>query len=167
MRMLMVGGVFDLEGGRKSGYFEKLAKGLKERIDSANFHAHSRDVVESVNGGSYALLDAVMGQVGGFDHLFWGADVPNELPKLLPQIMAKYPDLVLIQTKNNREGKYTTEQLVGRMADSSAKYLVEFTQMGDQIGAQVINAKGNALNVRTAQIHDIVLVLEVLKGVSK
>lgn len=126
MNVLMVGGVFNNEGGRASGYFNKLTQAINEWIPR-----HSRDIdvaITVINGGTYESLKMSIDQVPGVTHLLWFADVPNDLPKLVPGLREKNPDMVLFISKNNRLGKYTRDDLHGRMVAADAQYLVEFTE---------------------------------------
>ena len=116
---LLVGGTFDETGGRPSGYIRKFA---------AAFSANTSPATQVINGGTYADLVALLDQVTNVTHLFWFADIPNELPKILPGLKARFPALTLIQSKNNRAPReYTREQLIKRMRASGSQYLLEFT----------------------------------------
>jgi len=117
--MLLVGGTFDTNGGRPSGYFGKLAHSLQAAVPEAT--------TSILNGGSFAALEFAIDRVVGVTHLLWFADVPNDLPKLLPILKSKYPGLVLVSSKNNRKGLYTREALQERMRRSRSEFLVEFT----------------------------------------
>lgn len=117
-RLLLVGGVFDTEGGRPSGYFGKLAEALMAALPGVP--------AEVLNGGSYAKLADTVHAAQGVTHLLWFADVPNELPKLLPAFKERYPQLVLVASKNNRSGRYDRPALFARMAAAGSSLLVEF-----------------------------------------
>lgn len=119
MHLGLVGGAFSLDGpGRASGYFRKFGEALRAALPGARMTV--------LNGGSYAEL-AQLERFDELTHLFWFADVPNELPKLLPAIKRRLPRLLLIQSKNNRSGKYTRAELFARMHASRSELLVEFT----------------------------------------
>jgi hypothetical protein len=132
---LLVGGAFDETGGRPSGYFRKFA---------AAFSANTSRTTQVINGGSYADLVALLDRATNVTHLFWFADIPNELPKILPELRARFPALTLVQSKNNRPPReYTREQLIERMRASGSQYLLEFTlgEMGNVL-ATLLSAEG-------------------------
>ena len=111
--------MFDENGGRPSGYFRKFS----QAIQSASLAP-----VEVVNGGRYADLADLVQNTTDVSHLFWFADVPNEFPKLLPGLKQRFPELTLIQSKNNRAPRqYTRAQLLERMQASASAFLLEFT----------------------------------------
>lgn len=120
MKILMVGGTFNNDGGRASGYFAKLAAGIVEHVGIG---------ATIINGGTYQSLVETVDQTPDVTHLFWFADVPNDLPKLLPGLRERNPDMMLFTSKNNRLGKYTREQLIQRLIDAQGQYLIEFTNL--------------------------------------
>lgn len=135
---VLVGGVFDEEGGRTSGYFRKFAEHLQSLLGASHCRV--------VNGGTYAGLCEELNRVSEVSHLFWFADVPNTLPKLIPQLKLRYPGLVLISSKNNRRQAYTREQLFARMVASQSHYLLEFTESpSGQLQGTILSSNGTAL----------------------
>lgn len=136
--VLLVGGAFDEAGGRPSGYFRKFA---------AAFCANTSSPTQVINGGTYADLVTHLDQVKTVTHLFWFADIPNELPKILPGLKAQFPGLTLIQSKNNRAPReYTRAQLIERMRASGSQFLLEFT-LGKtaNVLATLLSVEGAAL----------------------
>lgn len=135
MELVMVGGTWDSEGGRPSGYFHKLS-GAINNIVRVPGQVH--------NGGDWEVLRDTLRDIATMTHVLWFVDIPNSFPKLLPGIIDSNPSLVLVQSKNNRKDLYTREQLVGRMADSGAQFLVEFTGT-DVLLASIIHKDGTVL----------------------
>lgn len=117
MQTLLVGGVFDPNGGRPSGYITKLGNALQQHLPE----------MRVINGGTYEDLKVIAANLQDGQNLLWFADVSNALPKLLADIMQLYPRTVLVQSKNNRLGKYYRTELWDRMHKSGAELLVEFT----------------------------------------
>lgn len=94
MKILLVGGRFDDEGGRPSGYIDKL-------YDA--FEALSVETVQCFNGGAYAALSAVIQGVAplNYDAVIWFADVPNGMEKLAHKIKQTDPKCILVTSKRN------------------------------------------------------------------
>jgi hypothetical protein len=133
IRFLIVGGTFNADGGRASGYINKLTAALREELPFAK--------VSLVNGGTYEALAAEIEAVGAVTHLAWFADVPNEYPKLLPVLKRRYPAMVLVASKNNRKGLYNRDALYARMHAARNELLVEFADGPDgRLVASVLTA---------------------------
>lgn len=118
MQTLLVAGTFNTDGGRPSGYIAKLAATLQQYLPNLRI----------INGGTHTDLRSITMQLADVQNLLWFADVPNEWAKLLPSIVRSYPKIVLVQSKNNRQGKYSVDDLYRRMHQSGAELLVEFTE---------------------------------------
>lgn len=150
--VVFVGGTFDTAGGRPSGYFGKLASAVSARMPD------SRATI--LNGGSFTALEAAVDTLQDATHLFWFADVPNELPKLLPALMVKYPGLVLIGSKNNRKKLYDRAALYGRMRASRSELLVEFGDGPDgRLVASVLRAGAIVVLESSPDIEEVARVL--------
>ena len=148
LRLLLVGGTFNHEGGRSSGYVAKLGDALALQLPSAQ--------VSVINGGLYADLAAHLDKVQGVTHLAWFADVPNELPKLLPALKRRYPALVLIASKNNRKGLYDRAALYGRMQAARSELLVEFANGVDgKLVASVLTAQATVALESSSDIEQV------------
>lgn len=106
MSILIVAGKFDMDGGRPSGYIEKLAK-----------HVPKADLI---NGGHYDELPAIVLGARPFKSVWWFADVPNDLPKVVKNLKDAIPHSVLVISKNNMDQKYQYIDLVGRMFQARA-----------------------------------------------
>jgi hypothetical protein len=146
--LLLVGGTFNEASGRPSGYFRKFAQAVREETVLP---------VEVINGGNYHDLLAQVASVQSVTHLFWFADIPNELPKILPGLKNRFPHLTLIQSKNNRAPReYTRLQLVERMRASDAAFLLEFTSsQNNEVLASLLTSNGEALFERIADIREV------------
>lgn len=142
--LLMVGGVFDDLGGRPSGYVRKLFSGIQ---------AHWSGGSEIINGGNFGDLEAGVNQAAGVPILLWMADVPNDKPKLIPRLREANPSLALAISKNNRAGKYSSQQLAERMAAAGAALMIEFVDGGEGMVAAILRgASGEAMSGPTCDI---------------
>ena len=147
--IILVGGVFDNEGGRKSGYIEKLAKEMAEH-----------DIrVATINGGGHDILQAALISFSKVTHILWFADIPNDLPKILPGLQHKFPDAVLVQSKNNRLNNYSRDDLFARMRSSGSELLVEFTNQDDKLAASLLTIHGTVKVDKTIDIKMLVAAL--------
>lgn len=147
MKILLVGGTFNLEGGRPSGYFGKLAQALVARIPYVDH--------QLLNGGHFEQLQAALAAAAGVTHLLWFSDVPNELPKLLPVLTERYPGLVLVSSKNNRKNLYGRDALYERMRRSRSELLVEFGEGAGALVASVLAVHGEVLLETSADINEV------------
>jgi hypothetical protein len=134
-RILLVGGRFAETAGRPSGYIHKLVEALRQELPEGW-------ALQAINGGSYETLCTLVDTVDTVSHLCWFADVPNHLPKLVPQLRDKNPGLLLTLSKNNRIGKYSPADLHERMLTARAEWLVEFTESDNLILASLMTGAG-------------------------
>lgn len=148
---VFIGGIFNDEGGRPSGYINKLTQELLA-IDSSW-------VV--FNGGTYEQLVAF---IESFDNLIgvlcWFCDVPNDKPKLVNNILTKTPQTKLVISKNNRLGKYTKRELQERIELAKASLLVEFTQNEGKIISSIHSKSGLTLLENEADIGRLARYIE-------
>jgi len=141
VRTLIVGGTFDSNGGRPSGYIRKLFR-------------DSDGVI--INGGDLkSLEDAFQAAQTSAELIFWMPDVDNSLPKYVNQIKAENPTAYLVISKSNIGGKYSTLELIARALDAKANLLVEFTKREDAIVATVLDPLGNAFVYREPLIQAV------------
>ena len=123
--ILCVGGKFDKDGGRKSSYFKQLMGHTLSQIDY--------DKVIMVNGGSIDTLNRIFersfpeNEIHDSNIIFWFADVPNDVPKMVHKIKQMNKKCILITSKNNLDGKYSKMHLIARMLKVKSNLLVEFT----------------------------------------
>lgn len=152
MQILCVGGSFKKEGGRPSGYFGKLVKSLAAVLPTVE--------CQVLNGGFYAELAAALDATRQVTHVLWFVDVPNDLPKLLPLLKERYPGLVIVSSKNNRQGLYTREALAERMRRSRSEFLVEFANGTDgKIVGSVLTVQGSVALESSECVDDLALCL--------
>lgn len=151
MKKVFVGGVFNDTGGRESGFIRKLTN---------EFITHESLFV--INGGFYDGLSPFLEDIGKIDVLFWFCDVPNDKPKLVNFIFEKNKNLKLIISKNNRQNKYTKEELQNRINFAKSYALVEFTDSAAGIAATVHKKDGLILLEKDSNIHNLAKTLKDL-----
>lgn len=123
--LVLVGGVYG-DNPRSSGFVSKFQEALTRACPSYS--------VSGINGGSFeTLVDyvALLKSSQETSVVVWMADVPNHFPKLLANFIDERPNSILIQSKNNREGKYSPHALLERANASGSELLIEFT--GDSV----------------------------------
>ena len=152
MNILLVGGTFNYDGGRLSGYFAKLSKAIAESFPDA--HA----IVS--NGGNLETLARYADDVKYCDLVIWGADVPNGAPKLVNNLKKTNPNMMLVITKNNISGNYTRKLLAARALDAKANLLIEFKRddYGNVLGS-IIDPLGNCFIENEVHPNTVSLIL--------
>lgn len=143
---VFVGGRWDLEGGRKSSYFEKFASACI----AEGGEALSGALI--MNGGYWDDLARLSGELSEARFLIWAPDIPNDMPKLAKHLKESCPKAMLTITKNNADGKYGRLELVARALQSKANLLVEFTRGEGGIEATIIDPLGNSFCERESDI---------------
>ena len=116
MRVLMVGGRWDADGGRPSGLFARIAARVAESHDAT-----------VRNGGDYGELPGLLGECAGYGCVFWMPDVPNQLGKER-DVKAHAPRVMLVTSKRNDGARYGDRELVMRALAAKANLLVEFSR---------------------------------------
>lgn len=119
MRVLAVGGKFDDQSGKPSGYIRKLFESLSLLLKN--------DTFVYINGGSWDHLTQNIDLVKNYDVVLWFCEVDNNKPKLLPRIKELNPSCVLVSSKSNIDGKYSFAELIARSLKSKSNLFVEFT----------------------------------------
>ena len=147
-----VGGVFDDEGGRPSGYFDKLTEELHK--------LNAGGTMSYANGGFYSEMEEFLRVAHNHDTVLWAADVPNDKPKLVKELKKLNPKLMLIITKSNKQSKYSRKHLAARALQSKANLLIEFNEDSDsRITASLIDPLGNCFIDKTPHVSALAAVL--------
>jgi hypothetical protein len=145
MKVLFVAGTFDDNGGKPSGYMQKLAEYLREDIMEEDiFCVKAKEFIE-YNGGSWEkMLVEVFPKLAKMpDIVFWFADVPNDKVKLVDKIKAVSPKSLLVISKNNMDSKYSIHGLVGKMLKLHANLMLEISGNRSKILASIYDPLGN------------------------
>lgn len=144
MNVLYVGGDFNDERPRPSGYFAKL-------FDSLELFRHEKGGLTFQNGGTMDDLRGILSDIGKFNVIYWFANVPNTEVKLVNEIKAKAPKTILVTSKNNIDGKYPYQAIISKMLTVKANLSVVFTKNGSTIQGTVIDPLGNCYGEERCQ----------------
>ena len=123
MKILIVGGTWDKNGGKPSGLIRKLESALLTRNDCT---------VRCHNGGNYDGLQEILNDAPHYDAVFWFANVDNSLEKVR-DVKAVAPHTLLVNSKRNdfvsdEERKYDFEELLQRALAAKANLCFEFSK---------------------------------------
>jgi hypothetical protein len=130
MKILIVGGTFDDEGGKSSGLIRKIADSFR-----------SLDIEITLNNGGYFdELKSIMSNIGEEDVVFWMANVPNSKEKSR-NIKELYPRKYLVMSKRNN-GEYSFQEMINRALGQKANLMLEFTKTSSKISMRVFDPLG-------------------------
>ena len=130
---VLVGGHFNDQGGRESGYIRKLFSSMQA--------INSNGVL--FNGGNFSQLSELINK-NFFQVIFWMPDIPNDKEKLVNKIKVNNPRCILITSKNNLEQKYSLKELISRALSIKSNLFIEFTKIADRcINASIYDPLGN------------------------
>lgn len=120
MKILVVGGTFDRNGGRAS----KIIHSLYESFVA--YEGNEDTDVSYINGGS--LSDITDLDFTVYDVLFWAPNISNDEAKIIPDIKKQNPKLLLISSKRVVEKHYTEGDIVGRLLKTKSNLGVMITK---------------------------------------
>ncbi len=150
MKVIVVGGTFDTTFGKPSGYVFQLAEALR---------GIAADDVTLVNGGSLRRLVDLAGVLGEYDAAIWMPDVDNDVPKIVDQIKALFPKLLLVTSKRNFIDVYTTEALLQRALHTKSNLLLVLTGSRYSIKTTILDPLGSAFVLEETDIGIVAKVL--------
>ena len=127
-KILLVGGTWDLNGGRESNLINKFVKELKE--------------ASIYNGGNYNDLNKILESCVDYDIVIWWANVPNDLPKIRNVKEINYKTM-LVSSKNNVDNKYNFFELLQRAFAVKANLSVQFTKKDNLYNMMMFDPLGN------------------------
>ena len=125
--ILLVGGTWDFQGGKKSRVVEKFAREFS--------------YVTVYNGGYYFDLHRIIETSIYFDVVLWWANVPNDMPKVRNVKEINYKALLVTSKRNN--GEYTFEELLQRSLEAKANLTIEFSEKGKVFNMRLFDPLGN------------------------
>ena len=132
--VLIVGGTFDIEGGRPS----KLIDSMFKEITEADGYK-----VTLFNGGLVTSLhNIILPSVANYQIVMWFANVPNDVDKLR-DVKAINPKCILVTSKRNDDGKYTFAELISRALAIKANLTIEFSKHDDKFNMMLFDPLGN------------------------
>ncbi len=138
MKMAIVGGTFDKDGGKSSYIVGETIKQFEASKDI--------DLVCGDNGGFLLHLDAALDfSFYGADALLWMPNIDNGEDKYLPRIKAANPNMVLVSSKNLVGRDYSSFNIVKRLLGSrSTLGLLINKDSGGNYVFSVVDPLGNA-----------------------
>lgn len=119
MKLLMVGGTFDDDGGRKSSLIRKFYDTINE--------TNSFDEIVLYNGGNYSEIEHILDSCKDFDVVIWWANIPNDKPKLR-DVKSINPRCMLVTSKRNDNKKYSIQELINRALGIKSNLCIEFSK---------------------------------------
>lgn len=128
MKILVVGGTYDRDGGKESGLIRKLGGALTK---------FTKDHIAYANGGYIEDLKLLLNDTKSYDAVFWFANVSNDEEKIR-DVKEVAPHTLLVNSKRNdfvEEGKqkYDMEELLQRALALKANLCFEFCKLNDGI----------------------------------
>ncbi len=115
----IIGGNFDDEGGRPSGFVSLLQAALEEAYPQDHWTILS-------NGGSYdSLAGIIEACIQGYDTVIWMPNIPNDKPKLVSRIKELHPWITLVTSKRNDHEKYSLMEVISRALSTRSNLLIE------------------------------------------
>lgn len=143
-----VGGDFNDDGGRASGYVQKLSSHIKQGLSFDDFFLF--------NGGHFSDLLGIVQRIEKDKPsvIFWLANVPNDKEKLVEQIKKVSPKSILISSKNNSGNRYTFPEIIARMLKIKANLSIIF-HTGQAIHASLADPLGNVFLDHERHIENV------------
>lgn len=148
--ILFVGGRFDKDGGRPSGFISRLRAACWPEVE-----------IELHNGGTLSDLEILIGKCHAYRAVWWMPDIDNTEPKLVGTLKDACPKSVLVISKNNRSDKYEYHELFSRMLKARANMMLEIRGDKPPFTASVLDPLGNAYIVGESNIR---LIADALLG---
>lgn len=150
MEILIVGGTFDHGEGKSSKIIETLVRTLVKDAESPN------DIVVTginvLNGGSLDELRNI--DFCLYDVLFWAPNISNDEAKIIPDIKARNPKLLLISSKRVVEKHYTESDIIGRLLKTKSNLGVMITKDEGIYRFQLLDPLGNCY-VSTTKVEEL------------
>ena len=135
MKILIVGGTFDNNGGRPSSIINKMMKSISEHTN------RNYTTIFTINGGDYKLLSRYIQETPDFDIVFWFPNVPNDLEKVR-DVKEIAPKVMLVTSKRNDNNKYSFGDIIQRALVSKSNLLFEFSKVEDTFSIRVVDPLG-------------------------
>ena len=149
---VFIGGDFNDNGGKVSGYVRKLVPIIEKNLAIENF--------STFNGGTFAELQNILGQISQKKPsvIFWFANVPNDKEKIVDQIKVVSPNSILVSSKENTGDRYTFPEIISRMLKIKANLSVIFHKR-QMIHASLVDPLGNVFLDNEKDIEKVASVI--------
>lgn len=116
-KILIVGGTWDLNGGKKSGFIKKFYTELVTYNKNITY----------LNGGNYNDLQTILNSVKDYNVVCWFANVDNSLPKVR-SVKKINPYTILIGSKRNDNNKYSFVDVLNKTLIERHNLSIEFSK---------------------------------------
>ena len=137
--MLVVGGTFDENGGKKSSLIQKL---FEDKITNEDL---------LINGGNVEDIKNILKLVPEYKIIAWFPNISNEIPKMR-NIKELNPYSLFIMSKRN-DGKYTIKDIIVKGLENNANLIIEFSKIEDKFYMQDIDVLGYSWCEKTSDIE--------------
>ena len=142
-KALVVGGTWDLDGGKESGFIKKFYSELAMYLDDITY----------LNGGNYNNLINVLNSVSDYDVVFWFPNVDNALEKVR-HVKKINPYTILVGSKRN-DGKYSFVDVLNKTLLERHNLSIEFTKVDNKFKMLLFDPLGTKW-YEGDSIHDLV-----------
>lgn len=154
MKAMLVGGTFDNNGGKCSGYSKNLFMALDKLLDTPIANIRHK------NGGYWQWIENFMEEeVKEYDLIIWMANIPNDKPKLVEEIKRKNKYCLLVVSKNNMEDKYSIYYHTAKMLKLHANLMLEFTGSAEEVTASIFDPLGNCFLQKEKDVYKVAATL--------
>jgi len=146
MRVLLVGGTFDNEGGKASSLIEHLISGVKQELD-----IKGEDKLTIVNGGFIKYLSEVLIQphaLSYFDAVLWFANIDNSELKFVQNIKKIRPSILLVTSKRCIETDYNKADVVAHALNIKSNLVLEIRKPFKQFTGGLLDPLGNVFELK-------------------
>lgn len=143
MKILIVGGSFDHNGGRPSSLVDKFVKEIDKYLIQYYIKTKEKNNLNIYNGGYFKSIEAILEDCKNADVVLWWANVPNDYPKIR-DVKEINPKCMLVTSKRNDNEKYNFSELINRALGAKANLCIEFSKGNDGIfNMMVFDPLGN------------------------
>lgn len=143
MNILLVGGTWDLENGKPSGFIKKFYQEL----------TRYNNRIALYNGGNYEHLNYILESTKSFDVVLWFPNVENSFPKIR-SVKKVNPYTILVGSKRN-DGKYSFVDILNRSLAERHNLTIEFSIENDLFKMLLFDPLGSKW-YEGNDIHDLV-----------
>lgn len=130
MKTLIVGGTWDLCGGKSSGLIKKMYDEWTKYVP---------DNTDFINGGYYEELDEIMEKAPLYDVIFWMAKVPEELS---PKMVKSYNPYALVIGSKRNDDKEPFVNILNKALLKRENLTIEFTKEESKYSMLVFDPLG-------------------------
>ncbi len=119
-RILIIGGDWDLKGGKPSGFVRKFKDEMSKYTNNITYY----------NGGNYNDVESILNTASEYNVVFWFLHVDNSLPKVR-DIKRINPHIIYVGSKRNDDNKYPFVEVLNRSLMERHNLTIQFSKEGD------------------------------------